>query len=275
MVGAVSSVSLIDTLIKGTDKKNRDAGNYKDLDGDYEYLPLLVLGCFCLLAAKFQKATHLGERIVNFLQLGDTISSLCDYWDIVELAQNSSRMVSYGWPLFTTLDLTSGGNRTEAFEVAQKTAPYVCKTFSSIVNIFETLVEFGALKGMNIYKWKFFGSLAGGMGFAHKLYTEWNEDRSEVGKDLEKSKREVYLEQYRKQKFCDITITICILAAKIIGFCTAVHALSGIGRVIQFIADHKKDLLFGGYVTFTAAAIASTYYDLQLDQLKEESCQIS
>ncbi|MCB1067877.1 MAG: hypothetical protein KDK56_06795 [Simkania sp.] len=271
MIDGVSPISVIDALVKGSDKAKIIAGNYKDLDGDYERLPLLILGCFCLLAGKFQKAVHLGERIINFWQLGDTISSLCDYWDIVELAQSSSRMVSCGWPLFTVLDLTSKDGQSDAFNIAKKTAPYACKTFSSLVNLFETLVDFGTLKGMNIHKWKIAGSLAGGIGFSHTLYTEWNENRSGVGLEIEESKRESYREQYAKQKMCDHTITICILVAKIIGFFSAIYALNGAGRIMQFIADHKRDLLFGAYVTFTAAAIASTYYGLQLDQLKEEA----
>lgn len=260
MIVDVTPISLIHTLVKGNDKARREAGNYKDLEGDYERLLLLIVGCFFLLAGKFQKVSQRWEHLVDFWQIGDKVASLCDYWEIVDLAQNGSR----------TLSWIEGG-------VTEKAMSYGCKTFSSLVNFFETLVDFKVLKGMNIHKWKVAGSLVGGIGYTHTFYKDWTEDTSQVGREFEESVRETYRTQHQKQKLCDLTILICILAGKIIGFCSAVHALSGVSRVMQFVSEHKEDLLLAAYATFTAAAIGSTFYELQMKELenqKGKTCQI-
>ena len=259
MVKSVSAISMAHTLVKGTDKAKLDAGIYKGLDGDYERLPLLILGCFCLLAAKWQKATHHWEHAINFYQLGDKMSSLCDYWDIVDFTQYCSR----------TLSLIAG-------DALQKAAQNACKAFSALVNIFETLVDFKVLKGMNIHKWKIAGSLVGGFGYAHTFYSDWTEEPSEVGLEVEEAEREAYRKSYQNQKFYDRTIIACIIAAKSIGFCSAVHALSGPARVMQFIAANKEDLLLGAYATYTVSAIASIYYGQEMEnQMGKKKCQTS
>ena len=256
----VTPISLIYTLVKGTDKAKRDAGNYKDIEGDYERLPLLILGCCFLLAGKLQKVSRRWEHLVDFWQVGDKVASLCDYWEIVDLAQNGSR----------TLSWIVGG-------VTEKSILYGCKTFSNLVNLFETLVDFKILKGMNIHKWKVAGSLVGGIGYTHKFYEDWTEDTSLVGKEVDESLREAYRKQYQNQKFCDQTILICILAGKIIGFCSALHVLSGASRVLRFVSEHKEDLLLAAYATFTTAVIGSTFYDLKMKELENQQgkrCQI-
>ena len=229
MVGSVSAFSVIHTLIKGTDRAKKDAGIYKDLDGDYERLPLLILGCFGLLAGKLQKATHTWERTINFWEIGDNISSLCDYWDIVDFTQYCSRTLS-----FTARAAT----------------------------------------GMNIHKWKAAGSFIGGLAYSHTLYSDWIKDTSKVGLEVEEANRATYRAYHQNQKFCDLTIIACILVAKIIGFCSAVHALSGASKIMQLIVAYKEDLLLGAYATYTFSAIASIYYEQQMENQKRKACHV-
>ena len=133
------------------------------------------------------------------------------------------------------------------------------------------MVDVGGLKGLNIHKWKFFGSGLGALAFTKLLYDDLStelKDPEDIN-ELHKEARDRYKEQHAWKKFYGTMITASILAIKVIGFCAAAHSLYGTANVIKFIADRKGELLLTSFATFTAGVLGSHFYGEQMTAFKK------
>jgi len=260
------------SFVNGTDKDNRKEGDYKNIEGDFERIPLLAIGWFCLIAARFEKwGGYDFGSVVNLGAIGSKVANLTDYWELVDWLKGGSTAAASLWSLYADIDLTSEKGRQQGLEATKTTVLYAGKAFSNLINFVEMMFDVGALKGFNMHKWKMIGSAAGIPHHSLKLYTRLTaeakdpEDISEVKKEA----REIYKKQYESRIFWGTTITASILAFKVIGFCGAFHAFYGASSVIRFVAERKGDLLFGAFSTFMVGIAGSHLRGQQMKEFKK------
>lgn len=239
---------------------------------DYERIPLLAFGCIFLLASKLESFSGFEwGKVADFGKLGGTISSLTDYWEIVDFLKGAGKATAALWPVFTQLDLTSEAGRAKALDATKETALFACKAFSNLVNFIEMMTEVGALKGLNIHKWKFYGSGLGALAFGKLLYDDLsteNKDPEDM-KEVKTAAQDMYRTQHEWKSLYGTMITASILAMKVVGCCAAVHALYGTASVIKFIADRKGELLLTSFATFTTGILGSHFYGEQMKAFKQ------
>ncbi|CCB90013.1 hypothetical protein [Simkania negevensis] len=243
-------------------------------DDDFERIPLLALGCIFLLASKLESFSGFEwGSVVDFGKLGGKMSNLTDYWEIVDTVKSAGKATAALWPVFSKLDLTTNEGRLQAFEAAKDISLFAAKTISNFVNFVEMMVDIGGLKGLNIHKWKFFGSGLGALAYGKLLYTNLSTELKDPEdlKDVKKAAQDMYKAQHAWKEFYGTMITASILAMKVIGFCAAAHALYGTANVVKFIADRKGDLLLTSFATFIGGVLGTHFYGEQMRAFKVEN----
>lgn len=247
---------------------------FKRKSDDFERIPLLALGCLCLVADKIQNLGGFSwGHVADFGKIGNKVSSLADYWELGDFLNGGYTVFTAAWTIYTTADLSSEKGKSEVLATTKKAALYAGKAFSSLVNFIEMLVEVSALKGLNIHRWKLIGSALGAVYFGRALY----EDFCKSGLDPEDIKevkdvaRNMYRKQHIRKVFYDNLITASVLAMKVVGFCAACSALYSVPKIVGVVANYKGNLLLGSFVGFTTGIIGSHLYGEQMKTFKHEN----
>ena len=152
-------------------------------DDDYERIPLLAIGCFCLLTNKFQNwRGYDWGQVADLGKLGGTLSNLTDYWELVDFSKGAKKALSAAWPITeriisTVRQLYIDDKAIEAKEpihvekIAKEVFLFSCKAISNAVNFIERLQETKAFDCFCIHQFKLIGTALGSLYFSNALYS--------------------------------------------------------------------------------------------------------
>lgn len=242
-------------------------------DDDFERMPLLTIGCFALLASQFEKWRGCDwSDVVDLGGLGVKLSSLTDYWELVDFLKGARKALAPFLPIYMNKESGDETSKLSASDLAKQTALFACKAISNGANFILMFDQCGALQGARVQEIKLVGTGCGSLAFSNILYACLTTDATDPERvetlNSEEAK-EIYRAQHTWKALCDCAAIASILAMKTIGFLATVYAFYNGPGFLKFVADRQNGLLLTSFTTFGVAMLGEHFLGEQMKEFQK------